>query len=142
VWLMFVVVVNNCSIVYCRQDRPTSYVEVFGRMCVHTYSGTWRKFGESRQSPTQKMCWERICVSSSGACRPNVPTFGCRANMQHVSNFPSQQVAQINLRLSNRLVSINHLYLPRRNSSSVFRSRQDLKCQVWKKSLICNINIT
>ncbi len=26
-----------------------------------------------------KKCQERICVGSMGACRPNVPTFGCRA---------------------------------------------------------------
>ncbi len=45
-------------------------------------------------------------------------------------------IAQINLWLSNRLVNINHLYLPRQNSSSVFRSRQDLKCQVWKKTVL------
>jgi hypothetical protein len=42
-------------------------------------------------------------------------------------------ITLMNLRLSNRLVNINHIYLPRRNSSSVFCSHQDLKCQVWKK---------
>ena len=45
------------------QDRPTSHVEVFGRLCIHTYSGTWRKFGESWQSPTQKN------VPGSNLCR-------------------------------------------------------------------------
>jgi hypothetical protein len=45
-------------------------------------------------------------------------------------------IAQINLRFSNRLVNINHLYLPRRNFSSVFRSRQDLKFEVWTKSVL------
>ena len=34
-------------------------------------------------------------------------------------------IAQISLWLSNRLVNINHLFLPRRNFSSVFRSRQE-----------------
>ncbi len=37
------------------------------------------------------------------------------------------------------LESLNHLYLPRQNSSSVFPSRQDLKCQVWKKTVLNNI---
>ncbi len=45
-------------------------------------------------------------------------------------------IAQINLRLSNRLVNTNHLNLPRRHFSSVFRSRQDLKCVVWKNTVL------
>ena len=38
------------------------------------------------------MCREQICVGSSGACRPNVPTFGCRAdNVADMSmTFPAK----------------------------------------------------
>ena len=35
--------------------------------------------------------------------------------------------------VTNRLVNINHLNLPHRKFSSVFRSRQDLKCLVWAR---------
>ena len=45
-------------------------------------------------------------------------------------------IAQINLQWSNRLVNINHLYLPCRNFSSVFRSRQEFLCQVWKQTVM------
>ncbi len=45
-------------------------------------------------------------------------------------------IAQIDLWLSNRLVNIHHLNLPRQNFSSVFRSHQDPKCQVWKKTVL------
>ena len=45
-------------------------------------------------------------------------------------------IAQIDLWLSNRLVNINHLNLPRQIFSSVFCSRQKIKCQVWKKSVL------
>ena len=45
-------------------------------------------------------------------------------------------IAQINLRLSNQLVNINHLDLPRQKISSVFRSRQEVPCQVWKKIVL------
>ena len=41
-------------------------------------------------------------------------------------------ITQINLRLSNQLVNINHLYLPRQKFPSVFHSRQNIKCQVCK----------
>ena len=36
------------------------------------------------------MCRERICVGSSGACRPNVLTFGCWADMSPTSRRLSQ----------------------------------------------------
>ncbi len=45
-------------------------------------------------------------------------------------------IAQIDLRLSNRLVNINHLNLPRRNFSSVYRSRQKFLVRVWKKTVL------
>jgi len=54
-----------------------------------------------------------------------------------VSDWYWTLIAQINLWLSNRLVNINHLYLPRHNFSSIFRSRQEFLCQVWKKSVLC-----
>ncbi len=36
------------------------------------------------------MCRERICVGSPGACWPNVPTFGCRADMSPTCRQLSQ----------------------------------------------------
>jgi len=46
-------------------------------------------------------------------------------------------IPQINLRLSNRLVNINHLDLPRQIFLSVFRSRQEFLCGLEKISLSC-----
>jgi hypothetical protein len=40
---------------------------------------------------------ERICVGSSGACRPNVPTFGCRANMSPTCRQLSQPRSDCNV---------------------------------------------
>jgi hypothetical protein len=41
------------------------------------------------------LCEDQFCVATTGACRPNVPTFDCRANMwltcrRHVANCPTQ----------------------------------------------------
>ncbi len=30
---------------------------------------------------TNKVCWDEFCVATTGACWPNVPTFGCRGDM-------------------------------------------------------------
>ena len=47
-----------------------------------------------------------------------------------VSDWYWTLITQIDLRFSNRLVNINHLNLSRQNFSSIFCSRQEIKCQV------------
>ena len=50
-------------------------------------------------------------------------------------------IAQIDFRLSNRLVNINHLNLPCQIFLSVFCSRQEFLCQVWKISVLNGVPV-
>ena len=53
-WLMLVVVCCCCQLLYRIVDK-TTYVEVFGRLCVRTLVQKEER-GECRPSPTRKCC--------------------------------------------------------------------------------------
>ena len=82
------------AILYCTQDRLHHVCRGFWQV-VRTYV-LWykKKKGVKVGNPRHIqiiMCRERIiCVGSSGACRPNVLTFGCRADMSQTCRQLSQ----------------------------------------------------
>jgi hypothetical protein len=51
------------------------------------------KFSERWQTPTQKLCRDQFCVTTTGSFGPNVPTFGCPGGMSPICWQPCQRSA-------------------------------------------------
>ena len=81
------------------------------------------KVGNPRHT---KMCRERNCVGSSGACRPNVPTFGCRADMSPTCRRLSQPRPNIRPQSRER----GDRQSKARNLHNTFRIQIELRCLV------------
>ena len=81
------------------------------------------KVGNPRHT---KMCRERNCVGSLGACRPNVPTFGCRADMSPTCRRLSQPRPNIRPRSRER----GDRQSKARNLHNTFRIQIELRCLI------------